>query len=132
MAHVYLVSPALVRKTEELLARVRRGPASEEYIHDWIARVDASAVGRQSAAGAPSGQISSVAAESAAMRGLASAPRGRIHSAPKDLDNSEAQRPSVLCVARGALEILLRAREWRAAALRTAPVFHFERDEAGK
>ena len=51
MAQVYLVSPALVRKTEELLARVKRGPASEEYIHDWIARVDASAARLQPTAG---------------------------------------------------------------------------------
>jgi hypothetical protein len=54
MTQVYLVSPALVRKTEELLARVRRGPASEEYIHDWIARVDASTAGLQPAAGSAS------------------------------------------------------------------------------
>jgi hypothetical protein len=40
MASVYLVSPALVKKTEALLARVRRGPASEEFVFDWIARVD--------------------------------------------------------------------------------------------
>lgn len=47
MATVYLVSPALVKKTEALLARVRRGPASEEFVFDWIARVDASAAPSQ-------------------------------------------------------------------------------------
>jgi hypothetical protein len=53
MASVYHVSPALVKKTEALLARVRRGPASEEFVFDWIARVDASAAPSQPDAAQP-------------------------------------------------------------------------------
>jgi len=42
MKKFYFVAPHLVEKAEALLARVKRGPAADEYIHDWTAKVDSS------------------------------------------------------------------------------------------
>ena len=42
MAAVYLVSPALVKKTNELLQRVQRARGTEELMQNWAAQMDAS------------------------------------------------------------------------------------------
>jgi hypothetical protein len=42
MTAVYLVSPELVQKTNDFLARVRRDRGTQELMQDWITRIDAS------------------------------------------------------------------------------------------
>ena len=41
---LYLVSPQLVQKTNDLLARVRRNRGTQELMQDWVTRMDASEV----------------------------------------------------------------------------------------
>ena len=40
MATVHLVSPELVKKTNDLLVKVRRDRGIEKAMHDWIALMD--------------------------------------------------------------------------------------------
>ncbi len=42
MAAVYLVSPALVKKTNDLLKRVQSARGTEELMQNWAAQMDAS------------------------------------------------------------------------------------------
>ena len=41
-ATVYLVSPTLVRKTNDLLAKVRRARGTQALMQDWVTSMDAS------------------------------------------------------------------------------------------
>jgi hypothetical protein len=42
MATVYLVSPALVKKTGELLNKVQSARGTQRLMQDWVAQMDAS------------------------------------------------------------------------------------------
>lgn len=42
MATVYLVSPALVKKTNELLNKVQSARGTQRLMQDWVAQMDAS------------------------------------------------------------------------------------------
>jgi len=53
MEKLYLVPPHLVEKAEALLARVKRGSAADEHVHDWTAKVDSSAAPLQPESEAP-------------------------------------------------------------------------------
>jgi hypothetical protein len=44
MATLYLVSPELVEKTNNLLARIRRDRGTQELMQDWVRRMEASEI----------------------------------------------------------------------------------------
>ena len=44
MATVYLVSPALVKKTSELLIKVQNARGTQRLMQDWVSQMDASGV----------------------------------------------------------------------------------------